>query len=544
MNRKVKILGLLIAAILMVSVSMGFAQDGDTPDAIDKVLEDFSVRRGHTITREDLTAWTWESRTFPDASLGCPVEGEAYAQVETPGYQFTLDYDDTFWDYRSTRDGETVVFCGEIPDEEVKEDQAVTPTPEPEPTQDVVRMSIDLALIDLSERVEETIVFEDLTAWEWEMQIYSDKSLGCPEGEQEYDAVETLAYQLNLTYGEEVYDYRVSEDGELIVYCGKTETFEMMEATAEALPSATPQAIGEPIEEDESLYSASYEDVHFSFAKVLASDVLVTAAPATNPGDDAPYWAFMPSHYRFDFVDYVPMQENRGAQILVFPLEEYLDLGGEVVEEEVDHLRMLLDERGDLREEEMLPYLPLANAEQVLHTNEAYLEFGSGEGIRYLTAYRQDAYPLTKADLFYTFQGLTYDDEYYIMAVFPVATDVLPDEVDEDLDYDDFIEGYETYLLETITELDQQAPVEFTPDLRTLDSVITSMTVYTSWENVSELLQTGEVVEITEYTNSLEVQIIRADDRVITTQAPEEGAIWTLVDECGEPCAEVSRMTE
>lgn len=31
-----------------------------------------------------------EEKTWKDASLGCPQEGEMYAQVITPGYQITL----------------------------------------------------------------------------------------------------------------------------------------------------------------------------------------------------------------------------------------------------------------------------------------------------------------------------------------------------------------------------------------------------------------------------------------------------------------------
>ncbi len=39
-----------------------------------------------TITKVESTEW-------PDTSLGCPVEGGFYAQVITPGYLVTVEYE-------------------------------------------------------------------------------------------------------------------------------------------------------------------------------------------------------------------------------------------------------------------------------------------------------------------------------------------------------------------------------------------------------------------------------------------------------------------
>jgi len=47
---------------------------------------------------------TVDTYTFPDASLGVPEEGKLYAQVETPGYIFTLSYDDDLAIYHATND--------------------------------------------------------------------------------------------------------------------------------------------------------------------------------------------------------------------------------------------------------------------------------------------------------------------------------------------------------------------------------------------------------------------------------------------------------
>lgn len=46
-----------------------------------------------------------EAVTWPDGSLGCPVPGEMYVQVETPGYRIVLDVAGTEYDYRASDAG-------------------------------------------------------------------------------------------------------------------------------------------------------------------------------------------------------------------------------------------------------------------------------------------------------------------------------------------------------------------------------------------------------------------------------------------------------
>ena len=48
--------------------------------------------------------------TWPDSSLGCPVEGMMYAQVETEGYIIWLEANDSPYRYHTDTD-EQVVFC-------------------------------------------------------------------------------------------------------------------------------------------------------------------------------------------------------------------------------------------------------------------------------------------------------------------------------------------------------------------------------------------------------------------------------------------------
>ena len=56
-----------------------------------------------------------EQRDWPDASLGCPKEGESYAQVITPGYRLTFERDNITYDVHTNIDGLQAVIC--IPEE-------------------------------------------------------------------------------------------------------------------------------------------------------------------------------------------------------------------------------------------------------------------------------------------------------------------------------------------------------------------------------------------------------------------------------------------
>ena len=50
---------------------------------------------------------------WSDASLGCPQEGYAYAQVLTPGYKLVFDHAGTSYAVHTNSDGSHMVICGD-----------------------------------------------------------------------------------------------------------------------------------------------------------------------------------------------------------------------------------------------------------------------------------------------------------------------------------------------------------------------------------------------------------------------------------------------
>ncbi|WP_045235306.1 hypothetical protein, partial [Deinococcus pimensis] len=94
---------------------------------------------------------------------------------------------------------------------------------------------------------------------------------------------------------------------------------------------------------------------------------------------------------------------------------------------QIEVLRALLRARPALPSRDAtLPYLPTAFAGQVLHGAVRFLDFPGGAGVRYLVAYSQEVAPLTRGQVFYTFQGLTRDGKYLVSLDHPVDVPFLP----------------------------------------------------------------------------------------------------------------------
>ena len=51
------------------------------------------------------------SVTWSDASLGCPQEGFAYAQVITPGYKLLFSHEGAVYAVHTNDDGSHAVVC-------------------------------------------------------------------------------------------------------------------------------------------------------------------------------------------------------------------------------------------------------------------------------------------------------------------------------------------------------------------------------------------------------------------------------------------------
>jgi putative hemolysin len=219
--------------------------------------------------------------------------------------------------------------------------------------------------------------------------------------------------------------------------------------------------------------------VSFQYDPYLAAGIQPQIVDAFTE-DNGMNYLLLPQHLSFTFLnsyaDAEPLLQRQQLnletmpQIVVYPATAYSAMHP-LARTQIEQLQAMLAAQPSTPGGTM-PYLPLHNAAQVFHSQLAYLAFTNGAGVRYVTAFSQDASPVTNQHLIYTFQGLTNDGQYYVAAFFPVKTAILPDTVQVD-DWEAFSVSYSTYVAETKAALNDLTLLDFTR----LDAVVASLRV-------------------------------------------------------------------
>jgi hypothetical protein len=145
---------------------------------------------------------------WSDSSLGCPREGQTYAQAIVPGHRVILQAGGKRYAYH-TGDGNWIL-C-EAP---AAQERDIEPTPPGELAPEAQAL-VDKATQDLADRLDtrgDEIVVQSVEAVQWR-----DSSLGCPRPGMNYLQVITPGYLIRLEAGGEIYEYHT--DTENVVYC-------------------------------------------------------------------------------------------------------------------------------------------------------------------------------------------------------------------------------------------------------------------------------------------------------------------------------------
>ncbi len=264
-------------------------------------------------------------------------------------------------------------------------------------------------------------------------------------------------------------DVRTQEEYEAIEpLFSETDPFEVK-------PSAPAEEVTSPHETVFPGREVNVQGIHFYLNDEIAQDVFAEVVPATT-GQDLPEWEVSPEYIDIKFYGYQSVDDTfHQPRLIIFPADEYAKISPWAAEI-ITNLKHSLTSYAIPTSDELLPFLPTWNAGQVFHANESFVDFQNGSGIRYLTQYAQDVYPINNYSLFYTFQGLTDDGRFYVTAIFPVSTPVLPDPETIDLD-EEFYDNYSGYIEDTIFLLDTLPGDTFTPSLIDLDLLVESLSV-------------------------------------------------------------------
>lgn len=204
----------------------------------------------------------------------------------------------------------------------------------------------------------------------------------------------------------------------------------------------------------------------------IAKEATAETVPAVDKSQNPPWWEVMPQYDALTLQGYPVVQHEIRPQLFVFPIKE---LGvNESAGKMVEDLKALLQTSSEGKN---LPFLPLYQNAQVLHAQVKYLDFKNGQGVRFLTQYNSGMAPINNSQLFYTFQGLTSDGNYYVSAVLPVTLAGLPETAFTATDFLGYLSDYTKHVINMADLLNEQSASAFTPDLSKLDAMVQSIEV-------------------------------------------------------------------
>ncbi|HEY3474452.1 MAG TPA: hypothetical protein VGK56_07555 [Anaerolineales bacterium] len=241
------------------------------------------------------------------------------------------------------------------------------------------------------------------------------------------------------------------------------------------------------------------KNISLSYDSALAPWVEARAVPEVPLSDQVIFAAARPAYVQIRFwgfhggrpYDLPLMQDDRVAQVIVMQTADFPGFGDDSPAGFVNQLQALKDMLGrgvepercaqPITGEPAMPFLPWINAKQSFCAEPQMLEFAHGRGVRYLSHYGQAPSPVMDQQIFYTFQGITDDEQFYVAAFFPVETGIFPTEPPAcpkcgEAGYDPFAE-WAAILDEQLTQLNAQPENQFMPSLRVLDDVIRSIQI-------------------------------------------------------------------
>lgn len=201
-------------------------------------------------------------------------------------------------------------------------------------------------------------------------------------------------------------------------------------------------------------------------------------------GDNIAPWEITPGHSVLTLNGYALNNTFHTPRIYVFPAREYAAMF-DGARASINTLQSLLAAPNAPLSVDNLPFIPFFNAGAQFVAQIQRINFQNGAGVRFLTQYGQDVGPITNQGMFYQFQGLTSNGNFYVIAVLPVNHPSLPAEYDALTpsggisfpDYNDPNADFMGYYEQVGALLDKASANEFSPSLDSFDLLIQSITI-------------------------------------------------------------------
>lgn len=235
-------------------------------------------------------------------------------------------------------------------------------------------------------------------------------------------------------------------------------------------PSSTPTP-------DQIGTELSCSDADLVLPQQVGSGVSAESVPASLDSSQAP-WDVHPAHSRCRIEGYPLQGKFFEPEILIYPAPEFSQLHEGAAAIITNLQTILANPNGPLPAQ--LPFLPLFNASQVFTSQPKVIQFENGSGISYLTQFAQYAATVNNRELFYTFQGLSSDGKYYVVAILPVNAAFLAATEDPaapipqgGIPFEE--ENPSAYYSAVVEKLNETPAGDFTPSLGSLDALMQSI---------------------------------------------------------------------
>ena len=247
-----------------------------------------------------------------------------------------------------------------------------------------------------------------------------------------------------------------------------------LQAYTEAAPKGMPSLC---------TFSNLNEKVSFVIPEGLANGLTCEVVPAVAESSDMPWWEVAPEHTRITLNGYDDsLGKFSQPTITIYPIEGYTN-----AETAIQKLQAILASPSAPLTKETLPSIPV-NAARMIAAQPQRLDFASGSGVRMLTQYGQAVGPISNNGLFYSFQGLTSDGKYYVIASLPTGAPFLAydmnatppqpaDGVPFSFDGNPDPSYYEDYMKTVEDRINATDAAVFQPSINLLDALVQSLTI-------------------------------------------------------------------
>jgi hypothetical protein len=292
---------------------------------------------------------------------------------------------------------------------------------------------------------------------------WPDSCLGLPQPGEMCSQIATSGWRVMLDVNGQQYEARTDQTGSNVRW--------QSAAGGGSFPGGSPAvtipAAGTPAAVSGNTFD--YAGVSFTYSSSIASSVTVEMSPAVSAGTNEPPWVAAPEHLQLGLQGYPVQSSLLSPQISIYPVNQY-SAANPTAAEMISTLQQFV-KNPILSATDQVPFLPIFNAAQLFHAGLQPLDFQNGAGVRFVTQYSPSQSQINNQEIFYTYQGVTGDGQFYLSALLPVSLSILPDASGTP----PAGVNYEQYLQQTQQQIQSQPATSFTPNLDTLDAMMRSL---------------------------------------------------------------------